>query len=86
MTPLANAERQKRFRELTQKERQLKADALDYLLAAIEAKQTVPIPLPDGRKLQVEHRKGECRIQIVADPKMQSEIANARFGLLYGER
>lgn len=85
MSPIDNAERQRRFRQLTLRERQLKADAFDLLVAAIEAKQTTPIPMVDGRRLDVIHRNGECRVQIVADVRMQSDIANARFRLLYGE-
>jgi hypothetical protein len=85
MSPLANSERQRRFRELTLKERQVKADAFDLLLAAIEAEQTVTIPLLDGRQLKVVSRNGVVRVQIVADAKMQSEIAKARFRLLYGD-
>ena len=82
---LSNSERQRRFRELTLKERQVKADAFDYLLAAIEAEQTVTIPLTDGRQLKVDPRKGEARVRIVADAKAQSDIARARFRLLYGK-
>jgi hypothetical protein len=85
MSPVANSERQRRFRELTMKDRQLKADILDLLLAAIEAEQEITIPLPDGRQLKVERRKGEARVQIVENAKMQSDIARARFRRLYGE-
>jgi len=85
MSPVSNSERQRRFRELTLKERQLKADAFDLLLATIEAEQVVAIPLPDGRQLKVETRNGVARVQIIADAKMQSEIKRARFRLLYGE-
>ncbi len=84
MSPLKNSERQRRFRELTLKERQLKADAYDLLVAAIEAKQAVSIPMLDGRKLKVDQRNGECSVQIVSDVEVQSAIANARFRLLYG--
>ena len=80
---LSNSERQRRFRELTLKEREVKADAFDYLLAAIEAEQTVTIPLTDGRQLKVDPRNGVVRI--IADAKMQSNIKRARFRLLYGE-
>ena len=82
---LSNSERQRRFRELTLKERQVKADAFDLLVAAIDAEQTVTIPLPDGRQLKVDPRNGVVRIRIVADAKMQSDIKRARFRLLYGE-
>jgi hypothetical protein len=82
---LSNSERQKRFRELTLKERQLKADAFDLLLLAIEAEQSDAIPLLDGRKLKVIPRNGVVRVQIVADAKAQSDIARARFRLLHGE-
>ena len=85
MSPLTNSERQRRFRQLTLKERQLKVDAFDLLLAAIECGQSIPIPLPDGRQLKVIQRNGEVRVQIVADAKTQSAIARARFRLLYGE-
>jgi hypothetical protein len=85
MSALTNAERQRRFRQLTSKERQLKADAFDLLLAAMESKQSIEIPLPDGRQLKVTQRDGQLRVQIVADAKMQSEVARARFRLLYGE-
>jgi hypothetical protein len=85
MSPVSNAERQRRFRELTMKERQVKAEAFDYLLAAIEAEQTTTIPLTDGRQLQVEARKGVARVQIAENPKMQAEIARARFRRLYEE-
>lgn len=83
MSPLSNAERQKRFRDLTKKERQLKVDAFDLLLAAIESQQSVPIDLLDGRTLKVTASNGEARVQIVANAKMQSAIARARFRLLY---
>jgi hypothetical protein len=42
---VSNSERQRRFRELTLKDRQLKADAFDWLLAAIESEQSDTIPL-----------------------------------------
>jgi hypothetical protein len=80
---LSNSERQRRFRELTLKDRQVKADAFDLLVAAIDAEQTVTIPLPDGRQLKVDPRNGVVRI--IADAKMQSNIKRARFRLLYGE-
>ena len=80
---LSNSERQRRFRELTLKDRQMKADAFDLLVAAIDAEQTVTIPLPDGRQLKVDPRNGVVRI--IADAKMQSNIKRARFRLLYGE-
>jgi hypothetical protein len=80
---LSNSERQRRFRELTLKERQVKADAFDLLVAAIDAEQTVTIPLPDGRQLKVDPRNGVVRI--IADAKIQSDIKRARFRLLYGE-
>jgi hypothetical protein len=48
MSPVANSERQRRFRELTMKDRQLKADILDLLLAAIEAEQEITIPVLVG--------------------------------------
>jgi hypothetical protein len=83
MSPLTNSERQRRFRQMTLMERQLKADALDLLLAAIESKQSIAIQLPDGRQLKVIPRDGQVRVQIVADAKMQSEIAQARFRRLY---
>jgi hypothetical protein len=82
---LSNSERQRRFRELTLKDRQVKADAFDFLLAAIDAEQTVTIPLLDGRQLKVDPRNGVVRIRIIADAKMQSDIKRARFRLLYGE-
>ena len=82
---LSNSERQRRFRELTLKDRQVKADAFDLLVAAIDAEQTVTIPLPDGRQLKVDPRNGVVRIRIIADAKMQSDIKRARFRLLYGE-
>ena len=82
---LSNSERQRRFRELTLKDRQVKADAFDFLLAAIDAEQTVTIPLLDGRQLKAEPRNGVVRIRIIADAKMQSDIKRARFRLLYGE-
>jgi hypothetical protein len=82
MSAVSNSERQRRFREITLKERQLKADAFDWLLAAIESKQADMIQLPDGRKLKVDR---EGRVQIVADPKAQSDMARARFRLLYGD-
>jgi hypothetical protein len=85
MSPLTNSERQKRFRQLTLRERQLKVDAFDLLLAAIESQQSTPIDLPDGRQLKVIARDGEARVQIVADAKRQSAIARARFRLRYGE-
>ena len=85
MSPLTNSERQRRFRQLTLKERLLKVDAFDLLLAAIESKQSIDIPLPDGRQLRVTQRDGHPRVQIVVDAKMQSEIQRARFRLLYGE-
>lgn len=85
MSPLTNAERQRRFRQLTLKERQLKVDAFDLLLAAIESKQSIEIPLPDGRQLKGTQRNGQLRVQILTDAKMQSELARARFRLLYGE-
>ena len=85
MSPLTNAERQRRFRELTLKERQLKVDAFDLLLAAIEAKQSIDIDLPDGRQLKLTQRDGHSRIQVVVDVKMQSKIQRARFRHLYGE-
>ena len=79
MSPVSNSERQRRFRELTLKERQLKADAFDLLLAAIDAEQPVAIPLPDGRQLKVVSHNGVMRVQIIADAKMQSDIKRARF-------
>ena len=85
MPPLSNAERQRRFRDVTLKERQLKVDAFDLLIAAIDAGQPVAIPLPDGRQLKAIQREGQCRIQIVVDRKLQSEIALARFRHLNGE-
>jgi hypothetical protein len=85
MSPVSNSERQRRFRELTLKERQAKADAFDLLLAAIEAEQTVAIQLLDGRQLKVDPRNGAVRVRIIADAKAQSDIARARFRLLYGE-
>ena len=85
MSPASNSERQRRFRELTLKERQLKADAFDWLVAAIESKQSDTIPLPDGRKLKVEASNGVVRVQIIADAKAQSDITRARFRLLYGK-
>lgn len=85
MSPLTNAERQRRFRQLTLRERQLKVDAFDLLLAAIETKQSIDIPLPDGRQLKVNRRDSHLRVQIVADAKLQSEIQRARFRILYGE-
>jgi hypothetical protein len=85
MSPLSNAERQKRFRQLTMMERQLKVDAFDLLLAAIESQQSIPIDLPDGRVLKLTASKSESRIQIVADAKRQSDIARARFRLRYGD-
>jgi hypothetical protein len=63
----------------------MKADTFDLLLLAIEAGQSDTIPLPDGRRLKVDQRKGEARVQIVDDPTMQSAIARARFQKLYGE-
>jgi len=66
-------------------ERQLKADAYDVLLAAIESQQSVAIDLIDGRQMKVIARNGEARVQIVADAKRQREIARARFRLAYGE-
>jgi hypothetical protein len=83
MSPLSNSERQRRFRELTIKDRQLKAAAFDLLVAAIDAKQTITIPLPDGRQLKMDRPKGDVRVQIVADAKMQSEVARVRFRHLY---
>ena len=83
MSPISNSERQRRFRELTLKERQMKADTFDLLLLAIEAGQSDTIPLPDGRQLKVDPRNGVVRI--IADAKMQSNIKRARFRLLYGE-
>ena len=80
---LSNSERQRRFRELTLKDRQVKADAFDLLVAAIDAEQTVTIPLPDGRQLKVDPRNGVVRI--IADATIQSDIKRARFRLLYGE-
>ena len=85
MSPVSNSERQRRFRELTLKDRQLKADAFDLLLAAIDAEQTVAIRLLDGRQLKVVPHNGVVRVQIIADAKAQSDIARARFRLLYGE-
>lgn len=85
MTPLSNAERQKRFRQLTMMERQLKVDVFDLLLAAIESQQSIPIDLPDGRILKVIASNGKSQIQIVADAKRQSDIARARFRLRYGD-
>jgi hypothetical protein len=85
MSPLSNAERQKRFRQLTMMERQLKVDVFDLLLAAIESQQSIPIDLPDGRILKVIASNGESRIQIVADAKRQAAIARARFRLRYGD-
>ena len=85
MSPLTNAERQKRFRQLTMMERQLKVDAFDLLLAAIESQQSIPIDLPDGRVLKLTASKSESRIQIVANAKRQSDIARARFRLRYGD-
>lgn len=85
MSPMTNAERQKRFRQLTLIERQMKADAFDLLLAAIESQQSIPIDLPDGRQLKVIARNGEIRVQILSDAKKQSAIARARFRLRYGE-
>ena len=85
MSPQSNSERQRRFRELTLKERQLKADAFDWLVATIESGQSDTIPLPDGRQLEVTTRNAVARVQIIADAKMQSEIARARFHRLYRE-
>lgn len=85
MSPVSNSERQRRFRELTLKERQLKADAFDLLLAAIEAEQADTIPLLDGRRLRLYQAKGEMRVQIIADAKAQSDITRARFRHLYGK-
>jgi hypothetical protein len=55
---LTNAERQKRFRQLTLKQRQLKADAIDRLVAALECDlvREDTIPLPEGRSLEVIRR------------------------------
>ncbi|SRR6266516_3540666 len=85
MSPVSNSERQRRFRELTLKDRQLKADAFDWLLAAIESEQSDTITLPDGRQLKVDPRNGVVRVQIIVDAKAQSDIAQARFRLLYGD-
>jgi len=86
--PLTNAVRQKRFRELTLKERQLKADAFDLLVAIIDSDviEKDEIPLSDGRSLKVSRSDGEVVVQIVANPKMQREIEKARYRLLYGDR
>jgi hypothetical protein len=85
MSPVSNSERQRRFRELTLKERQVKADAFEWLIAAIDSKQSDTIPLPDGRQLKVDARDGVARVEIADDPKMQAEIARARFRRLYEE-
>ena len=85
MSPASNSERQRRFRELTLKERALKVDAFDWLLAAIESEQSDTIPLPDGRQLKVISRNSEVRVQIVADAKRQAEIVRARYRILHGE-
>ena len=63
----------------------MKIDAFDLLLAAIDSQQTVAIDLPDGRQCKVTPRNGEARVQIVANAKLQSDIARARFRILYGE-
>jgi hypothetical protein len=85
MSPVSNSERQKRFRELTSKERQVKAAAFDWLITAIESGQSPTIPLTDGRNLQVHSSNGVVRVQIIADPKAQNDIARARYRLLHGE-
>ena len=67
------------------KERQLKVDAFDLLIAAIESKQSIDISLSDGRQLKLIRRvtatPGSHFSQIA---KIQSEIQRARFRLLYG--
>jgi len=85
---LTNAERQKRFRELTLKERQLKADAFDLLVALIDSDviEKDEIPLSDGRSLKLRRKNGEVIVQIAANPKMQREIEIARHRLLHGDR
>jgi formylmethanofuran dehydrogenase subunit D len=85
--PLTNAERQRRFRELTLKERQLKADAFDLLVAIIDCDvvENDEIPLSDGRLLKVSRKGGEVVVHIAANPKMQREIEMARHRLLHGD-
>jgi hypothetical protein len=85
--PLTNAERQKRFRELTLKERQLKADAFDLLLAIVDCDVVKgdEIPLIDGRSLKVTRCDGDVVVQIVANARKQREMERARLRLLYGD-
>lgn len=82
---LTNAERQKRFRQLTLKERQLKADALDCLVAAIDCDQVKEqeFLLPDGRSLKFMRRDGEVLVEIVVNASMQLAIEGARRRLLF---
>ena len=85
LMPLTNAERQKRFRELTLRERQMKADAFERLLAMVDSDvKEDEIPLIDGRSLKVTRRDGEVVLQVVANAKMQLEIQRSRLRLLYG--
>jgi hypothetical protein len=85
---LTNAERQKRFRELTLRERQLKADAFDLLLSILECDlvREDTIPLPDGRSLKVIRRRdGKAMVEIAGDPQRQRAMERARLHLLHGD-
>lgn len=82
---LTNAERQKRFRQLTLKERQLKADLLDCLVAAIDSKQAMhdELPLPDGRSLKYQRSDGNFLVEIVSNARLQLAIKQTYFRSLY---
>ncbi len=82
---LTNAERQKRFRQLTMKKRQLKADLLDCLVAAIDCEQVTDdeFALPDGRSLKFMRREGEVLVEIIANEKLQLAIDRAHIRTLY---
>lgn len=86
--PQANAERQKRFRQLTLRERQLKADAFDLLLAFVDcdAVEKEEFSLPDGRTLKLKRFNGEVTVGIADNPEMQLEIKRARYHLLQEDR
>jgi hypothetical protein len=87
MSSLSNAERQKRFRELTMRERNLKAAAFDRLTAFIDAQSVTDdrFPLPDGRELKLTRLGGEALVQIIPNASMQEAIKGGRLRMLYGE-
>lgn len=82
---MTNAERQQRFRQLTLRERQLKADILDCLVAAIDSNRIMhdELPMPDGRLLKFRRSDGVFSVEIAGNAKLQLAIKQAHLRKLY---